>query len=75
MGSGLRTSSWPCFHYNPIIFKHFNTLLAQPISMIKVASARKLGGLHTDVHHVYAKPFTLVKNKLLSTLTYSILLL
>ena len=47
-------------------------LVVQPICFIKVASACILEGLHTDVYHVYTIPFTLVKNKLLSTLTYSI---
>ena len=37
------------------------TLLVQPISMIKVASACILEGLHTDAYHLYTKPFTMVK--------------
>ena len=49
-----------------------HTLLAQPICFINAAFACILEGLHTDVYHVCTKPFTLVKSKPLSTLTYSI---
>ena len=40
------------------------TLQVQPISMLKVASACKLEGLHTDVFHVY-RTFNSVKKQTL----------
>ena len=50
-----------------IILSFSNTLLVQPICFIKAASACILEGLHTDVYHLYTKPFTWSKQ----TLVYS----
>ena len=70
MDSGQQAS--PVF---TIILSFLNmayTLLEQPNLLIKAASACILEGLHTECVSIVYKTFTSVKNKLLTTLTYSI---
>ena len=49
-----------------------NTLLVQPISVIKVASVCKLEGLHIDMYRMYTEHLLWSKAVYLNTLTYSI---
>ena len=50
-GSGFEHQASPVFTIILSFLNLSNTLLVQPISMIKAASACKLEGLQTDVGH------------------------
>ena len=69
--SGFGHQVSPVFTINLSFLNLSNTLLVQPISMKKAASACKFGGLQTDVGHTYTEHLLPIKNRLLNTLTYS----
>ena len=67
MGAGFGQQASPVFTIILSFLNLSNTLLVQPISMIKAASACKLEGLHIDVYHMYTDHFLCQKQ----TLDYS----